>query len=71
MLYQSTPPQIEIDVMCDLTPRQKFMYNTLRTNISVADLVQRAQSLSSDDSAVKRLMNLIMQFRKVSSAREP
>lgn len=51
--------------MCDLTPRQKFMYNTLRTNISLADLVRRAQSLSVDDSTVKRLMNLIMQFRKV------
>ena len=58
--------QIEIDLMCDLTPRQKYMYNTLRTNISLSDLVQRAQNLSSDENAVKRLMNLIMQFRKVS-----
>lgn len=56
--------QIEIDVYCDLTPRQRQMYRTLRQNISIADLVKRAASLSDDDS-VKRLMNLIMQFRKV------
>lgn len=40
------------------------MYRTLRENISITDLVSRASSLSDDDS-VKRLMNLIMQFRKV------
>jgi DNA helicase INO80 len=40
------------------------MYRTLRENISITDLVARASSLSDDDS-VKRLMNLIMQFRKV------
>lgn len=40
------------------------MYRTLRENISITDLVSRATSLSDDDS-VKRLMNLIMQFRKV------
>lgn len=56
--------QIEIDVYCDLTPRQKVMYRTLRENISITDLVSRASSLNDDDS-VKRLMNLIMQFRKV------
>ena len=37
----------------------------LKENMSIADLVQRATSLSADDVAVKRLMNLIMQFRKV------
>ncbi|GAA5855649.1 hypothetical protein JCM8547_001631 [Rhodosporidiobolus lusitaniae] len=56
--------KIEVDVYCDLTPRQKAMYRTLRENISITDLVARASSLSDDDS-VKRLMNLIMQFRKV------
>ncbi|GAA5984905.1 hypothetical protein JCM11641_003621 [Rhodosporidiobolus odoratus] len=56
--------KIEIDVYCDLNPRQKAMYRTLRENISITDLVARASSLSDDDS-VKRLMNLIMQFRKV------
>lgn len=56
--------KIEIDVYCDLTPRQRQMYRTLRQNISIADLVKRAASLS-DDESVKRLMNLIMQFRKV------
>lgn len=40
------------------------MYRTLREHISITDLVARASSLNDDDS-VKRLMNLIMQFRKV------
>lgn len=40
------------------------MYRTLREHISITDLVSRASSLNDDDS-VKRLMNLIMQFRKV------
>lgn len=57
--------KIEIDVACGLTPRQKLMYSRLRENMSIADLVQKATSLSNDDVAVKRLMNLIMQFRKV------
>ncbi|KNE93012.1 hypothetical protein PSTG_13586 [Puccinia striiformis f. sp. tritici PST-78] len=57
--------KIEIDVACGLTPRQKLMYGRLRENMSIADLVQKATSLSNDDAAVKRLMNLIMQFRKV------
>jgi len=57
--------KIEIDVACGLTPRQKLMYSRLRENMSIADLVQKATSLSNDDAAVKRLMNLIMQFRKV------
>ena len=56
--------KIEIDVYCELTPRQRHMYRALRQNISIADLISRAASLSDDDS-VKRLMNLIMQFRKV------
>lgn len=41
-----------------------MMYRTLREHISITDLVARASSLNDDDS-VKRLMNLIMQFRKV------
>lgn len=57
-------PQIEIDVFCELTSRQRTMYRTLKENISITDLVARATSLNDDDS-VKRLMNLIMQFRKV------
>ena len=41
------------------------MYNTLRANISINDLVSRASSLSTESDDVKRLMNLIMQLRKV------
>ncbi|KAK4055648.1 putative DNA helicase ino80 [Microbotryomycetes sp. JL201] len=56
--------KIEIDVYCELTTRQRAMYRTLKEHISITDLVARATSLNDDDS-VKRLMNLIMQFRKV------
>lgn len=42
------------------------MYGTLRENIPITDLIARASSLGGDEAAVKRLMNLIMQFRKVS-----
>lgn len=44
------------------------MYNQVRSNVSISELVQRATSLS-DDESVGRLMNLIMQFRKVSRLR--
>lgn len=42
------------------------MYATLRENIPITDLIARASSLGGDEAAVKKLMNLIMQFRKVS-----
>lgn len=53
--------KIEIDVYCDLTSRQRTMYKMLRAQISVLDLIERAQS----DEGAQSLMNLVMQFRKV------
>lgn len=55
--------KIEIDVYCDLSARQKLLYKNLRSHVSVAELVDKANA--NDDSGMKSLMNLVMQFRKV------
>lgn len=55
--------KIEIDVYCDLSARQKLLYQNLRSHVSVADLVDKAAA--NDESGLKSLMNLVMQFRKV------
>ncbi|KAL2018013.1 hypothetical protein VTK56DRAFT_1329 [Thermocarpiscus australiensis] len=54
--------KIELDVFCDLTYRQRAMYASLRNQISIMDLIEKA-TIGDDDSA--SLMNLVMQFRKV------
>ncbi|KAH6626719.1 INO80-like protein [Chaetomium sp. MPI-SDFR-AT-0129] len=54
--------KIELDVFCDLTYRQRALYASLRNQISIMDLIEKA-TLGDDDSA--SLMNLVMQFRKV------
>ncbi|KDQ19928.1 hypothetical protein BOTBODRAFT_101773 [Botryobasidium botryosum FD-172 SS1] len=56
--------KIEIDMYCDLSPRQRALYRGLRNNVSVAELLAKAANLSDADSAMS-LMNLVMQFRKV------
>ena len=56
--------KIEVDVYCDLSARQKFLYKNLRSHVSVAELVDKATS-TNDESGLKSLMNLVMQFRKV------
>lgn len=55
--------KIEEDVYCSLTNRQRMMYKTLRSQISLADIIEQASSGS--DEGTKSLMNLVMQFRKV------
>ena len=55
--------KIEIDLFCDLTYRQRAYYSTLRNQISIMDLIEKATS--KDDSDTGTLMNLVMQFRKV------
>ncbi|WFD42577.1 Putative DNA helicase ino80 [Malassezia psittaci] len=56
--------KIEVDLYCDLSARQKLLYNNLRSHVSVAELVDKATS-TNDESGLKSLMNLVMQFRKV------
>lgn len=55
--------KIEIDVYCDLSARQKALYQGLRSHVSIAELVDKANA--NDESGLKSLMNLVMQFRKV------
>lgn len=55
--------KIEEDVYCQLTNRQRMMYRTLRSQISLMDLIEKAASGSDDGT--QSLMNLVMQFRKV------
>lgn len=55
--------KIEVDVYCDLSARQKLLYQSLRSHVSVAELVDKANA--NDESGLKSLMNLVMQFRKV------
>lgn len=60
-----TSTQIEIDLYCELTPRQRYLYKALRSNSSVADLLRQAAYIGTDTSVISSLMNLVMQFRKV------
>lgn len=55
--------KIEVDVLCDLTYRQRAYYSNLRDRISIMDLIEKAAI--GDDQDTATLMNLVMQFRKV------
>ena len=57
--------QIEVDIYVDLSARQRALYKALLANVSVADLLEKAANIGDADSA-RSLMNLVMQFRKVS-----
>jgi DNA helicase INO80 len=56
--------QIEIDVLVDLSQRQRAIYKALRQRVSISDLIAQANNLN-DSAGAKNLMNLVMQFRKV------
>lgn len=56
--------QIEIDVLVDLSQRQRAIYKALRQRVSISDLIAQANNLT-DSLGAKNLMNLVMQFRKV------
>lgn len=56
--------KIEIDVLCEMSARQKMLYRGLRENVSIAELMDRASNVQ-DEAGLKHLMNLVMQFRKV------
>ena len=60
-----TITQEEIDLHCELTPRQIYLYKALRANSSVAELLPQAANFATDAAATASLMNLVMQFRKV------
>ncbi|ODV84270.1 hypothetical protein CANARDRAFT_8947 [[Candida] arabinofermentans NRRL YB-2248] len=58
--------KIEIDVICELTNRQKKLYRMLRSQINIMDLIDNNKRIGIDDeNATESLMNVVMQFRKV------
>lgn len=60
-VQQELGDKIEVDVYCNLSPRQKVLYKLVKSQISIRDLIERGAS--GEESA--SLMNLVMQFRKV------
>lgn len=60
----SEHPQIEKDIFVDLGSRQRALYSALLANVSITDLLEKANNIGDADSA-RSLMNLVMQFRKV------
>lgn len=58
--------QIEILTYCQLTSRQRLLYQALRNKISIEDLLQSSMGTAQQaHSTTSSLMNLVMQFRKV------
>jgi len=56
----------EVNVLCDLSRRQRLMYDALRRKVPIADLMKSGGVLS--DRRVMGLLNLVMQLRKVRYA---
>uniref|UniRef100_A0A667Z0I9 Chromatin-remodeling ATPase INO80 n=1 Tax=Myripristis murdjan TaxID=586833 RepID=A0A667Z0I9_9TELE len=58
--------KIEILTYCQLTCRQRLLYQALRNKISIEDLLQSSMGTAQQaHSTTSSLMNLVMQFRKV------
>uniref|UniRef100_H3AJK7 Chromatin-remodeling ATPase INO80 n=1 Tax=Latimeria chalumnae TaxID=7897 RepID=H3AJK7_LATCH len=58
--------KIEILVYCQLTSRQKLLYQALKNKISIEDLLQSSMGTTQQaHNTTSSLMNLVMQFRKV------
>lgn len=55
--------KVEVDLLCDMSSRQRMMYNALKERVSITELVRAGAAES--DQGLKSLMNLVMQFRKV------
>ena len=57
--------KVEIEVRTPLSSRQKYYYDMLKRRVtSAAELLDN--KMSKDDKRMHSLMNLVMQFRKVS-----
>eukprot|EP01102_Stenamoeba_stenopodia_P000689 TRINITY_DN10641_c0_g2_i1.p1 TRINITY_DN10641_c0_g2~~TRINITY_DN10641_c0_g2_i1.p1 ORF type:complete len:645 (-),score=149.59 TRINITY_DN10641_c0_g2_i1:95-2029(-) len=54
--------KIELEIDCSLSVRQRQIYNLIKGQISVSQLLANS---SMSDAQVRHLMNLVMQFRKV------
>ncbi|XP_077567355.1 chromatin-remodeling ATPase INO80 isoform X2 [Stigmatopora nigra] len=58
--------KIEILTYCQLTSRQRLLYQALRNKISIEDLLQSSMGTAQQShTTTSSLMNLVMQFRKV------
>ena len=49
-----------------MSPRQRLLYQAVKNKISIEDLVSQSASTSTTNQCANALMNLVMQFRKVS-----
>lgn len=60
--------KIEIMMYCPLTIRQKLLYMALKKKIRIEDLLHYSDRGSDcvDKNFTSNLMNLVMQFRKVT-----
>lgn len=52
--------KVEIEIICDMSTRQRRMYTGIKEKIPVADLLEKTSSQEMDT-----LMNIVMQLRKV------
>lgn len=53
--------KIEVEIECELTPRQRRLYQGIKDKIKINELLEHASG-----DAMETLMNLVMQFRKVT-----
>ena len=58
---QEIGPKTEVELFCDMTFRQRILYQRIRDKISAKDLF----TLAENKQKMENLMNLVMQFRKV------
>lgn len=56
--------KVEIELSCEMTRRQRYLYKGIRDNISFEDLFETMAAGTSEDKR-RSLMNWVMQFRKV------
>ncbi|KAB7505283.1 putative DNA helicase Ino80 [Armadillidium nasatum] len=63
--------KIEVMMYCPLTLRQKYLYDGLKNKISIEELLRSSMNNLSFQSVTNSLMNLVMQFRKVSVGNHP
>ena len=57
--------KIELDVVCEMSSKQRLLYAGIKEKVPIADLLERANRLDDISTADASLMNLVMQFRKV------
>ena len=58
---QEIAPKKEVEIVCEMTFRQRTLYKRIRDKICTKDLF----SLTESRKKMENLMNLVMQFRKV------